>query len=112
MFSLTDLPPLAGFTGKWYLFVDVLNHYSEEGGGWYVALAIIAALNTAVSLYYCLRIVRAMFIDEAAGELVVRPKVSYQIMLGAFSAALILFGIWWTPIIEWTQSSLTFLQRG
>jgi NADH-quinone oxidoreductase subunit N len=112
LFSLTGLPPLAGFTGKWYLFVAVLNHYSEDGGGWYVALAIIAALNTAVSLYYYMRIVRAMFIDEPEGKLVVRPKVSYQIMLGAFSAALLLFGIWWTPIIEWTQSSLTFLQRG
>jgi len=44
--------------------------------------------------------------------LVVRPKVTYQIMLGAFSAALLLFGIWWTPLIEWTQWSLVFLQRG
>ena len=112
LFSLAGLPPLAGFTGKWYLFVAVLNHYSEEGGGWYVALAIVAALNTAVSLYYYLRIVRAMLIDEPEGELVVRPKVSYQLMLGAFSAALLVFGLWWTPIIEWTQSSLTFLQRG
>ena len=111
LFSLTGLPPLAGFAGKWYLFVAVLNHSSEEGGGWYVTLAIIAALNTAVSLYYYIRIVRAMFIDEPVGELVVRPKMTYQIMLGAFSAALLLFGIWWTPFIDWTQSSLAFFQR-
>jgi len=90
----------------------VLNQYAEDGGGWYVALAIIAALNTAVSLYYYLRIVRAMFIDEAERELVVRPKVSYQIMLGAFSAALLLFGIWWNPIVDWTKASLTFMTRG
>jgi NADH-quinone oxidoreductase subunit N len=112
LFSLTGLPPLAGFTGKWYLFVAVLDHYASEGGGWYVALAIIAALNTAVSLYYYVRIVRAMFIDEPVGELVVRPRVGYQIMLGAFSAALLLFGIWWTPIIDWTEKSLLFCLRG
>jgi NADH-quinone oxidoreductase subunit N len=112
LFSLTGLPPLAGFTGKWYLFVAVLDHYASEGGGWYVVLAIIAALNTAVSLYYYIRIVRAMFIDEPVGELVVRPRVGYQIMLGAFSAALILFGIWWTPIIDWTEKSLLFCLRG
>ena len=53
-----------------------------------------------------------MFIDEAEGELVVRPKIGYQIMLGTFSATLLLFGVWWTPIIDGTQSSLTFLQRG
>jgi NADH-quinone oxidoreductase subunit N len=68
LFSLAGLPPLAGFTGKWYLFVAVLNHYAEEGGGWYVALAVVAALNTAVSLYYYIRIVRAMFIDEPEGD--------------------------------------------
>ena len=34
-----------GFTGKWYLFVAVLDHYAEDGGGWYVALAVVAALN-------------------------------------------------------------------
>jgi NADH-quinone oxidoreductase subunit N len=112
LFSLTGLPPLAGFTGKWYLFVAVLDHYASEGGGWYVTLAVVAALNTAISLYYYIRIVRAMFIDEPVGELVVSPRVSYQIMLGAFSAALLLFGIWWTPLIDWTQRSLLFCLRG
>jgi NADH-quinone oxidoreductase subunit N len=53
-----------------------------------------------------------MFIDEPVSDAVVRPKITYQIMLGAFSAALILFGLWWTPIITWTSKSLTFLQRG
>jgi NADH-quinone oxidoreductase subunit N len=112
LFSLTGLPPLAGFTGKWYLFVAVLNHYAQDGGGWYVTLAVIAALNTAVSLYYYVRIVRAMFIEPPSGELTVRAPVGYQIMLSAFSAALLLFGVWWTPIVAWTQSSLTFFTRG
>jgi len=112
LFSLTGLPPLAGFTGKWYLFVAVLDHYAEDGGAWYVMLAVIAALNTAVSLYYYVRIIRAMFIEEPKGDIVVRPKLTYQIMLGAFSAALLLFGVWWNPLIAWTQASLQMLQRG
>jgi NADH-quinone oxidoreductase subunit N len=112
LFSLTGLPPLAGFTAKWYLFVAVLDHYAGEGGTWYVALAVVAALNTAVSLYYYVRIVRAMFIEGPAGDVVVRPRVGYQIMLGAFSAALILFGVWWNPLIDWTQKSLLFCLRG
>jgi NADH-quinone oxidoreductase subunit N len=53
-----------------------------------------------------------MFIEPPAGELVVRPKVTYQIMLGAFSAALLLFGIWWNPIVDWTKASLIFMTRG
>jgi NADH-quinone oxidoreductase subunit N len=44
--------------------------------------------------------------------LVVPPQSSYQIMLGSFSAALLGFGIWWTPILEQTQSSLSLFPRG
>jgi hypothetical protein len=53
-----------------------------------------------------------MFIEEPAGEVVVRPHAGYQIMRGAFSAAPILFGIWWIPIVDWTQKSLFFCLRG
>ena len=112
LFSLTGLPPLAGFTGKSYYFVAVLDQYAGQGGAWYVALAAIAALNTAVALYYYLRIVRAMFLDKPVGDLVVRPRLGYQIMLGACSAALVLFGVWWTPLVDWTQRSLRFYLPG
>ena len=110
LFSLTGLPPSAGFTGKWYLFVAVLQNYSLPGGGWYAALAVIGALNSAVSLYYYMRIARAMFLEAPVGEITVRPHLGYQIMLGAFSAALLLFGVWWSPLIDWTQQSLVFLR--
>ena len=63
----------------------------------------------AVSLHY-MRIVRAMFLDAPVGEVSVRPHRSYQILLGAFSVALLLFGVWWTPIVDWSQASLTFLR--
>ena len=110
LFSLTGLPPFAGFTGKWYLFVAVLKNYAMPGGGWYAALAVIGALNSAVSLYYYMRIARAMFLEAPVGEFTVRPHLGYQIMLGAFSAALLLFGVWWNPLIDWTQQSLVFLR--
>jgi NADH-quinone oxidoreductase subunit N len=110
LFSLTGLPPFAGFTGKWYLFVAVLQNYSLPGGGWYAALAVIGALNSAVSLYYYMRIARAMFLDAPVGEVTVRPHRSYQIMLGVFSVALVLFGIWWNPIVQWSQQSLAMLR--
>lgn len=109
LFSLTGLPPFAGFTGKWYLFVAVLQHASQAGGGWYVALAVVGALNSAVSLYYYARIVRAMFLEQPVGDVTVKPHIGQQVMLGAFSVALVLFGVWWNPLVEWTQHSLTFL---
>lgn len=57
LFSLAGIPPLGGFFSKFFIFA------AAAGGGDYV-LVFIAAINTVVSLYYYLRIVRAMFIDS------------------------------------------------
>jgi len=112
LFSLTGLPPFAGFAGKWYLFYAVFERIGGPGGGWYAILAIIGALNTAVSLYYYVRIVRAMFIDPpyAADAAPLRPRVGYQLMLGGFSAAILVFGLWWTPFVHWTEASLRLVR--
>jgi len=109
LFSLTGLPPFAGFTGKWYLFYAVIERAAAPGGFWYGVLAVVAALNTAVALYYYARIIKAMFLDAPYVETPVEPKVGYQLMLGGFSVAVLVFGIWWTPIVDWSQRSLSML---
>jgi NADH-quinone oxidoreductase subunit N len=116
LFSLTGIPPFAGFAGKWYLFLAVIERVGGPGGGWYATLALIGALNTAVSLYYYARIIRAMFLEApytlAAPhtEAPIRPPAGYQVMLGAFAAAILVFGLWWSPMIEWTARSLVFFR--
>src|SRR6185503_8005185 len=57
LFSLAGIPPTAGFFGKLFLLA------SGAATGNYV-LITIAALNMIVSLYYYLRIVKAMFMEE------------------------------------------------
>lgn len=57
LFSLAGIPPTAGFFGKFFL----LSAGAEKGNFW---LIIIAGLNMVISLYYYLRIVRAMFMDK------------------------------------------------
>ncbi len=58
LFSLTGIPPLAGFFGKWVLFYAVIG----EGLYW---LAFVGLLNSVVSLYYYARIVKAMYFETA-----------------------------------------------
>jgi NADH-quinone oxidoreductase subunit N len=107
LFSLTGLPPFAGFVGKWYLFYAIFERVPMVGGGWYAILALIAALNTAISLYYYVRIIRAMYIDQPHVEPTpIKAPVFYQLLLAGFSVAVLVFGVWWTPMIEWTQASL------
>ncbi len=57
--SLTGVPPFAGFVGKFYLFTAVLDKQ------WFW-LAIVAALNSVVSLYYYFKVVRALFLTSPA----------------------------------------------
>ena len=58
LFSLAGIPPVAGFFGKFFLFT------SAASKGYYI-LVLIAVLNATVSLYYYLRVVKAMFIDKS-----------------------------------------------
>jgi NADH-quinone oxidoreductase subunit N len=59
--SLAGIPPLAGFMGKLYLFSAAVN-------SGFVGLAIIAALNSVVSLYYYLRVLVTMYFASEQGE--------------------------------------------
>ncbi|MFN8287442.1 MAG: NADH-quinone oxidoreductase subunit N [Chitinophagales bacterium] len=62
LFSLAGIPPTAGFFGKLFLLTT-----GAAMGQWW--LIIFASLNLIVSLYYYLRIVRAMFVDESSEPL-------------------------------------------
>lgn len=56
LFSLAGIPPLAGFFGKFFLI------FAGAGKNNYI-LIVIAALNMVVSLYYYLKVIRAIFMD-------------------------------------------------
>jgi len=111
LFSLTGLPPFAGFAGKWYLFYAVFERITQPGGQWYAVLAVIAALNTAVALFYYVRVIRAMYIDPPHAEPTpIKSPIFYQVLLASFSTAILVFGVWWTPMIAWTHSALSIFR--
>ena len=60
MFSLAGIPLLAGFFGKWFIFLAAVK-------AGLLPLAIIGFLASVVACYYYLRIVKVMFFDESAG---------------------------------------------
>ena len=57
MFSMAGIPPLAGFFGKFYIFLAAID------SGLY-ALAIIGVLTSVVGAYYYIRIIKIMYIDD------------------------------------------------
>lgn len=103
LFSLTGLPPLAGFVGKVYLFAALVDQ------GW-VWLSVVAALNSAVSLYYYLKVVKAMYLDgipRHGGDVVpLRIGGHFGIMLFICLVPTVLFGIYWQPLQRFAQWSV------
>jgi len=77
MFALAGIPPFAGFMGKFMLLTTALN----QG---YVALVIIAAINTAISIYYYLSVVRVTYSTDPDGL----PPVHVDLMTRAASIIL------------------------
>lgn len=60
MFSLAGIPPFAGFFSKFFIFTGAIN----QGSVVIYVLVLIALINTIVSLYYYLLVVKAMFIEQ------------------------------------------------
>ena len=60
LFGLVGLPPLSGFLGKYAVFAALADAWAKTGGGYLMALLVIGGVNTAISLFYYLRVVRVM----------------------------------------------------
>ncbi|MEM8949215.1 MAG: NADH-quinone oxidoreductase subunit NuoN [Pseudomonadota bacterium] len=75
MFSLAGIPPLAGFFGKFYVFMAAVD-------AGLVPLAIIGVLASVVGAYYYRRIVKIMFFDETLDPLDQSIGGEYSIVLG------------------------------
>lgn len=82
LLSLTGIPPFVGFIGKFYIFTAVLDAKLY----W---LAILGILNSVISLYYYMRIVREMFLASTGTlenfELCGRPLLILMLLLAALT---------------------------
>ena len=88
LFSLIGVPPTAGFMGKWYLFLGVINEAvgGSEMAAWYYSLVFAAAINTAISAYYYLKVAKEMYlVDSDRGE-VIQVGTLGKIIVAAMAA--------------------------
>jgi NADH-quinone oxidoreductase subunit N len=90
MFSLAGIPPFAGFFSKFFIFTGALN----QGSIAIYVLVLIALINTIISLYYYLLVVKAMFIsDETPVIEHFRSSCSERLGLWITIAGVIFLGI-------------------
>ena len=110
--ALAGLPPTAGFVGKYYLFAATIARGRQLGEGMFYAAALIAVLNSVVSLYYYARIIRTMYIDTtgdhlAAGRLGVPLPWPLPVVLVLLLLPTLALGIYWAPLDALTTQALS-----
>lgn len=99
--SLIGLPPLSGFTGKFLAFGALV-----PAEMW--LLLLIGAINTVISLFYYLRVVKVMCLDPEPED---RLPVEFTLVspAGVYVALItlptIVLGVWWDPLNNWAQAA-------
>ena len=99
LLSLAGIPPTAGFLGKYYIFLALIQtgHY---------ALAVVATLYVAVAIYYYFRIVRSMFAREEAEPSGLASSFGVRFAVGVSGLLTLGVGLYPEPFLRFAQTSL------
>ncbi len=103
LISLTGIPPTAGFIGKLYLFSALIQT------NW-IWLAVVGVINSVISLYYYVRVVRNMFLKESStGEVQIPLSWLNVALVIILLAPTLILGIYFQPLVEYAQKSVMIL---
>ncbi|WP_288278097.1 NADH-quinone oxidoreductase subunit N [uncultured Prevotella sp.] len=104
LFSLAGIPPFAGMFSKFFVFMAA----AEQGSSWAYLVVFIALVNTVVSLYYYLLIVKAMYIKQSDVPLPhFQTAPSTKVALAVCTLGIALFGVC-SCIYDWLYSVAAF----
>jgi proton-translocating NADH-quinone oxidoreductase chain N len=101
LFSLSGIPPTAGFIGKFMLWGSAI----DSGLVW---LAVLFALNSALSLYYYLRVIMYMYVREPAGAKIAEPK-GYVLAMVVALVAVVYIGLFPQAFVDFAYSAAAVL---
>ena len=99
LLSLAGIPPLAGFFGKFYIFVEAFR----AGSGELLWLVMLAIATSAVSLYYYLRVLKQIYVvqpAESAGARIHSPLL-HRAVLCLMAALVVLLGCAPHLLLQW-----------
>jgi NADH-quinone oxidoreductase subunit N len=103
LISLTGIPPTAGFIAKLYLFIALVDANM-------IAVAIIALLNTVVSLYYYVKVLKNLYLVKSEKPL---PAITVSpanfVVLMILLIPILVFGVYFTPLVDFAKNSIALM---
>jgi len=102
MFSLSGIPPTAGFIGKFYIFKSAV----QAGMIW---LAVVGVIFSSISAYFYLRVIMLMYMHEPKGEFKLLQSPSLALALAISVTAVIVIGVYPADILNFARASIAGL---
>jgi NADH-quinone oxidoreductase subunit N len=100
MLSLIGLPGLAGFFGKLFMFSEALNQGDDRHRLTFLWLVGLGLMNSVISAFYYVRVLRAMFLRPARGTPLRPPTLTIGLSLIGSTVVVILFGLNPEPLLN------------
>ena len=107
LFSLGGIPPFAGMFSKFFIFMAAVQDadLSTSVGAWAYIVLFIALINTVISLYYYLLIVKAMYIKKSDNPLpTFKSHTNTKFALAVCTAGVVLFGVCYM-VFDWIHAA-------
>jgi len=100
MFSLTGIPPTAGFIGKLYVFMSAIN----AGYTW---LVLVAVVFSVISAYFYLRIIMYMYMKEPKVKVATSQSGTLTVALGVTTVAVLVIGVFPSFLVKFAKAALS-----
>ena len=102
MISLTGVPPTVGFMVKIYIFGAAVS----SGLAW---LVVVGVINSVVSAYYYLRVVKVMYLSPPESEEPITSGLPLRVAVLATTAGVLVFGVYPKPLLELARTAAEVL---
>ena len=105
MFSLAGVPPLSGFVAKFNIFAALVAKK-------YYTLAVIAGVNSVISLYYYLKIVKLMILKEQeSNDIIGGFGVANQTIIITLAVPVLFLGIFWSKLLVIVNGAALYIAQ-